>query len=79
MGWDYAFGWLIILPFELIAVGVTIEYWRTDINIGVWITVFLVILACIQIFGVRGYGEGQLELSLPFAAANNCQLNSFSA
>lgn len=62
MGWDYAFGWLVILPFELIAAGVTIEYWRTDINIGVWITVFLVILACIQVFGVRGYGEGQLEL-----------------
>ncbi len=79
MGWDYAFGWLVILPFELIAAGVTIEYWRTDINIGVWITVFLVILACIQLFGVRGYGEGQLEPSLPGAAANNSQLNSFSA
>lgn len=79
MGWDYALGWLVILPFELIAAGVTIEYWRTDINIGVWITVFLVILACIQFFGVRGYGEGQLELRLPGAAANNSQLNSFSA
>ena len=79
MGWDYAFGWLVILPFELIAAGVTIEYWRTDINIGVWITVFLVLLACIQFFGVRGYGEGQLELRLPGAAANKSQLNSFSA
>lgn len=79
MGWDYAFGWLVILPFELIAAGVTIQYWRTDINIGVWITVFLVILACIQLFGVRGYGEGQLEPGLPGAAANNSQLNSFSA
>lgn len=79
MGWDYALGWLIILPFELIAAGVTIEYWRTDINIGVWITVFLVVLAFIQIFGVRGYGEGQPEVILPGAAANNSQLNSFSA
>lgn len=59
MGWDYAFGWLVILPFELIAAGITIEFWRTDINIGVWITVFLTILVFIQIFGVRGYGEGQ--------------------
>lgn len=58
MGWDYAFGWLVILPFELIAVGVTIEYWRRDINIGVWIAVFLIILVFIQFFGVRGYGEG---------------------
>lgn len=59
MGWDYVFGWLVILPFELIAAGVTIQYWRTDINIGVWITVFLLVLVFIQLFGVRGYGEGQ--------------------
>lgn len=79
MGWDYAFGWLVILPFELIAAGITIEYWRTDINIGVWITVFLTVLVFIQFFGVRGYGEGQSKAGLPSAAANNSQLNSFSA
>ena len=59
IGWDYAISWLIILPFELIAAGLTINFWRSDINIGVWITVFLVILSTIQIFGVRGYGEGE--------------------
>ena len=58
MGWDYAFGWLVVLPFELIAAGITISFWRDDINIGVWITVFLVMLIVVQIFGVRGYGEG---------------------
>ena len=61
VGWDYAISWLIVLPFELIAAGLTINFWRDDINIGVWITVFLVILATIQIFGVRGYGEGELS------------------
>ena len=58
MGWDYAIGWLTILPFEITAAGITIQFWRDDINIGVWIAVFLVVLSCIQIFGVRGYGEG---------------------
>jgi amino acid transporter len=58
MGWDYAIQWLTILPFEITAAGLTIEFWRDDINIGVWITVFLVALSIIQIFGVRGYGEG---------------------
>lgn len=58
MGWDYAIGWLIVLPFELIAAGVTISFWRDDINNGVWITVFLLLLVIVQIFGVRGYGEG---------------------
>lgn len=59
MGWDYALSWLTILPFELIAASIVIEYWRSDINMAVWVTVFLVILSIIQIFGVRGYGEGE--------------------
>lgn len=64
MGWDYALSWLTILPFELIAASITIQFWRTDINIGVWITVFLIVLSCIQIFGVRGYGEVEFILSI---------------
>jgi yeast amino acid transporter len=51
--------WLTILPFELIAASITIKYWRDDISMGVWATVFLVVLCVIQIFGVRGYGEGK--------------------
>ena len=59
MGWDYAIGWLTVLPFELTAAGITIQFWRDDINIGVWVSIFLVFLVIVQIFGVRGYGEGQ--------------------
>ena len=58
MGWDYAIGWLTVLPFEITAAGITISFWRDDINIGVWIAVFLFLLVVVQIFGVRGYGEG---------------------
>ncbi|KAK4179268.1 amino acid permease/ SLC12A domain-containing protein [Triangularia setosa] len=64
IGWGYALTWLIILPFELIAASITIQYWNEDISMGVWVTVFLVTLACIQIFGVRGYGEVECVLSI---------------
>ena len=57
-GWQYALQWLVILPFEISAAGITIDYWRSDINIGVWIAVFLTVLIVVQFFGVRGYGEG---------------------
>lgn len=63
IGWDYALSWLTILPFELIAASITIKYWREDISMGVWVTVFLVVLCGIQIFGVRGYGEGKYWIS----------------
>ena len=63
MGWDYAVSWLTILPFELIAAGLTIDFWRPDLNVGIWITVFLIVLISIQFFGVRGYGEGILYIA----------------
>ncbi|KAH8890922.1 amino-acid permease inda1 [Thozetella sp. PMI_491] len=69
MGWDYAISWLTILPFELTAASITIQFWREDINVGVWITVFLIILAGIQVFGVRGYGEVEFVLSMIKIAA----------
>lgn len=58
MGWDYAIGWLTVLPFEITAAGITISFWK-EINIGVWIAVFLFLLCVVQFFGVRGYGEGE--------------------
>lgn len=63
-GWDYALTWLTILPFELTAASITIRFWRDDLNDGIWIAVFLVVLAGIQLFGVRGYGEVEFVLSL---------------
>ncbi|KAF2768254.1 AAT family amino acid transporter [Teratosphaeria nubilosa] len=65
-GWDYAIQWLTILPFEISAAGITLSYWHTaaEQNIGVWITIFLVALSIIQIFGVRGYGEVEFVLSV---------------
>lgn len=60
--------WLVILPFELIAAGITIKFWTEDangyvsVNNGVWITVFLVLIVIINVFGVRGYGEVEFIL-----------------
>ncbi|PQE05228.1 putative GAP1-General amino acid permease protein [Rutstroemia sp. NJR-2017a BBW] len=71
MGWNYVMNWLVILPFELTAAGVTIAFWtdpdnsgNPSINVGVWITIFLVLVTVINIFGVRGYGEVEFVLGL---------------
>jgi len=61
-GWEYALSWLTVLPFELIAASKTIEFWRTDIHMAVWVTVFLVALIVVQFFGIRGYGEVEFVL-----------------
>ncbi|KAF1979037.1 high-affinity amino acid transporter [Bimuria novae-zelandiae CBS 107.79] len=63
MGWDYAIQWLTMLPFEITAAAITIEFWG-HYNIAIWIAVFLTVLAVVQIFGVRGYGEVEFVLSV---------------
>lgn len=64
VGWQYALSWLVVLPFELIAASITIRYWREDIHMAVWVTLFLVFLIAVQFFGVRGYGEVEAALSI---------------
>ncbi|RDW88366.1 putative general amino acid permease GAP1 [Coleophoma cylindrospora] len=64
VGWDYAIQWLTVLPFELTAAGITIQFWNDTINVAAWISIFLVALSVIQIFGVRGYGEVEFILSI---------------
>jgi amino acid transporter len=57
MGWNYVFQWAIIVPLELTVAGLTIEYWGVDISVAVWITVFLVAIIVLNIFGSLGYAE----------------------
>jgi amino acid transporter len=73
MGWNYAMNWLVVLPFELTAAGVTISFWTDKmehpINVGVWITIFLILVTIINICGVRGYGEVEFVLGVIKVAA----------
>nr|OQO18997.1 hypothetical protein B0A51_12530 [Rachicladosporium sp. CCFEE 5018] len=65
-GWDYAIQWLTVLPFEITAAALTISFWKkgAETNVGVWVTIFLVALCAIQVFGVRGYGEVEFVLAI---------------
>lgn len=64
MGWNYVFQWAIVLPLELVVAGMTVRYWGVDINVGIWITVFLVVIIIINIFGVLGYAEEEFWASM---------------
>lgn len=66
MGMNYALNWLVVLPLELTAAGITLQFWEgaRNIHISVWITVFLVTVIVINLFGVRGYGEVEYVLGV---------------
>lgn len=66
IGWNYAIAWLTVLPFEITAACLTIDFWKggAAVNSAVWVTVFLVALCIVQVFGVRGYGEVEFVLAI---------------
>ena len=57
-------GWLVVLPLELTASGINVGYWNSGINVGVFITIFLVLIVGINMAGVRGYGEAEFLFSI---------------
>ncbi len=63
MAWNYCINWLVVLPSELVAGAITIEYWNADVNPAAWVTIFYVLIVFINIFGVKGYGEAEFVFS----------------
>ncbi|KAI4207568.1 MAG: hypothetical protein LQ346_000500 [Caloplaca aetnensis] len=64
MGWNYALQWLIVLPLEIVAAAITVEYWNSPVSPAVWVTVFLLAILSINLFGVRAYGEAEFVFSI---------------
>ncbi|KAG5367989.1 General amino-acid permease GAP1 [Yarrowia sp. C11] len=73
MGWNYTLLWFAILPLELVAASITVEYWNeqngTNINPAAWICLFWALIAGINLFGVKGYGEAEFVFSIIKVAA----------
>ncbi|KAI9811906.1 MAG: glyceraldehyde-3-phosphate dehydrogenase 1 [Pycnora praestabilis] len=65
MGWNYALNWLVTLPLEIVGATLTIEYWNHGIiSNDAWVTLFVVLIISINLFGVKGYGEAEFVFSL---------------
>ncbi|GME85927.1 hypothetical protein B5S28_g3262 [[Candida] boidinii] len=63
MAYNYAMQWLVVLPLELVAASITINYWNSTINSAAWVTLFYFLIFFINIFGVKGYGEAEFVFS----------------
>jgi amino acid transporter len=56
--------WLVVLPLEVIAASITIEFWDTSIDHAIFVTIFLIVIVGINLFGVKGYGEAEFFFSI---------------
>ncbi len=61
---SYAMQWLIVLPLEIIAASITIEFWSDTVNHALFVSIFLFLIIGINLFGVKGYGEAEFIFSL---------------
>lgn len=58
--------WLVVLPLEIIAASITINYWdggQRHHN-AIFVTIFLILIVSINLFGVKGYGEAEFFFSI---------------
>jgi len=58
--------WLVVLPLEVIAASITINFWdrHEKYDHAIFVTIFLVVIISINLFGVKGYGEAEFFFSL---------------
>lgn len=63
LGWIYWVNWSVGVAVELTGVAMIMEYWVKSIPSVVWSIICLVILVCINVFSVKGYGEVEYWIS----------------
>lgn len=61
---SYALQWLVVLPLEILAGAMTIAYWNPSLNKAIFVTIFLLVIVIINLFGVKGYGEAEFVFAI---------------
>jgi len=56
--------WLLVMPLEVMAAAITLEYWKLPIPGAVSITIFLAAIIFINLSGVRWFGEAEYTFSV---------------
>ncbi|KAI0336423.1 dicarbixylic amino acid permease [Cubamyces sp. BRFM 1775] len=57
LGWNYVLKYLIVTPNNVNAAGVVIQYWTQKVHIAIWMVIFIAFIFCINLLGVRVFGE----------------------
>jgi amino acid transporter len=62
-GWNFWYTMCIAGPADVVAASNLVQYWRTDINVAVWVSVFGFFIAVVNLCNVRLYGESEVFFS----------------
>ena len=56
-GWNYWFNYILVSMVELVVVGVYVQFWFPDMPRWLTAAIFLVLITCANLIGVRAFGE----------------------
>lgn len=63
LGWIYWVNWSVGVAVELTGVAMIMEFWVKSVPSVIWSIICLVVLVCINVFSVKGYGEVEYWIS----------------
>ncbi|KAH6619353.1 amino acid permease/ SLC12A domain-containing protein [Chaetomium sp. MPI-SDFR-AT-0129] len=58
-GWNYWYAYAILVAAEASAGAILLDYWKTPVPTGVWITIILVVCLLLNIIAVEVFGEAE--------------------
>lgn len=63
IGYNYWYGFSILVATEIVAAAFVIQYWTTKVHIAVWITILLVCITVLNCCPVLAFGEVEFYLA----------------
>ncbi|EYB23453.1 hypothetical protein FG05_11458 [Fusarium graminearum] len=61
-GWNYVLKYIVATPTNLTAASLVLQFWRPDLNVAIWITVFGIAIVTINVLHVNSFGETEFWL-----------------
>ncbi|ODV60729.1 uncharacterized protein ASCRUDRAFT_91486 [Ascoidea rubescens DSM 1968] len=55
--YNYIYAYAILVPAEISAGAMVIQYWTSDVPVAVWITILWLVIVALNFFAVQYYGE----------------------
>lgn len=62
-GWNFFLYEALLIPFEITALNIVLNYWRDDIPAGAVCAAVIVLYAACNVLAVKAYGEAEFWLS----------------
>ncbi|KAM3122590.1 hypothetical protein CJJ07_005087 [Candidozyma auris] len=59
LGYNYWYGFAILVAAEVVAAALVIQYWTTSVHIAVWISILLGAMLILNLMPVQFYGEAE--------------------